>query len=186
MKNLPRWIFASVASHFETIASDNNIPYFVEGANERSDELMEASHAEMRVTGPHIKEVSRDQFHVEAIINVLLTSLMDISGDAYEIIRWAGIFQSAMLEPIPVYKLGNGPDDTGHFIGCLRTKKNRYEMVRVYHFGQSDMTDRVSQSEIDAIYEFDVTTEVLEQGDILTEATTSTLELTQTAAETTA
>jgi hypothetical protein len=180
MKNLPRWIFASVASHFETISLANSIPYFVESANERSDESMEVSHAEIRMTGPYIKEVSRDQFHVETVINVLLTSIMDISGNAYEIIQWAGIFQSAMLDPIPVYKLGNGADDTGHLIGCLRNKKSRYDMVKVYHFGQSDITDRVSQSEVDAIYEFDVTRNVLEQGGILLGDVTSNLSLTQT------
>lgn len=161
MENLPRWLFTSLVSHFETVASNNSIPYFVEGVDERDDSKMQASHAEMRVTGPNIKEHSKDWYHVEVVANVLLTSFMDTTGNAYEIVQWSGVFQKEMLEPIPVYKNGTGAQDTGDLIGCLRPKGDRNYAVKLFHFGQVDMTDRVRQSELDCIYEMDVTTDMV-------------------------
>jgi hypothetical protein len=169
MKNLPRWLFSSIACHFEPIAATNNIPYFVEGIDERDDSNMQISHSELRVTGPQTKEVAKGQYHVEVTINFLLTHYMDMVGSAYELIQWCGIFQDAMLEPIPIYKYGDDPDDTGYLIGCLRLKDGRYDAAKVYHFGQMSTTDRVRQSEVDAIFEFDVTNEILDLGSSLEE-----------------
>jgi hypothetical protein len=157
MNNLPRWIFASVASHFKTIADNNNIPYFVEGIDEREPDNMRQSRVEIRVTGPKIKEVSKDYYRIEVTINFLLTYLMQMTGsDAYEIMNWCGIFSNEMLEPIPVYRYGSGAEDDDSLVGCLRIKKNRTDSVKTFHFGQVHKTDRVRQSELDAVYEMDV------------------------------
>jgi hypothetical protein len=155
MKNLPRWIFASLAKHFETVAATNSIPYFVEGVDERDEDNMQGSHVELRVTGPSIKEVANGQYHVEAVLNILVTSNMDMKGSAYEIVQWCGIFQDEMLEPLPIYKLGDGVDDDQSLIGCLRAKGDKRAAVRVFHFGQVHTTDRIRQSEVDGVYEMD-------------------------------
>ena len=158
MKNLPRWIFSSVVWHFKTIADDNNIPYFVEGIDERDPNSMNQSHVEIRVTGPEIKEISNEYYNVEVVINFLLTSLMDMTGSrAYEIINWCGILSDEMNSPIPIYKYGDGAEDDDSLINCLRIRKNKSDSVKIYHFGQVSKTDRVRQSEIDAVYDMDVT-----------------------------
>lgn len=149
-ENLARWIFASVAKHFESTASGLSLPYFVEGVDERTDDEMRADHVELRVTGPFIKEVSHNYWTVDVVVNFLFTSQMNLSGaDAYNIVRWCGKFQNIMLDPIPVYKFGDEPST---LVGCLVNKNNSAEAVRVYHFGQLDKDNRIRQSEVDALY----------------------------------
>jgi surface protein len=172
MKNVPRWIFASVAEHFRVIAAANNIPYFVEGIDERDSDSMTNSHVECRVTGPGIKEIGNGYYHITPTINFLLTSNMDMTGDAYEIIRWAGILQEAMLAPIPIYKYGTGPKDTGQFLGCLRLKGDSNSQANLYHFGQMSPVDRIRQSEVDAVYELWLTEAEAERGNLTQEGGT--------------
>ena len=152
MKNLPRWLFASLAKHLKDIADTNSIPFFVEGVYERESDFMEVSHAEFRVTGPNITEVSNGYYNVNIVANLLLTSIMESEPTAYTIVQWGGIFQEALLDPIPIYKLGVGADDTGALIGCLQIKK----AASLYHFGQISKTDRIRQSEVDAVLEMEV------------------------------
>ena len=180
MKNLPRWIFASVAEHFRVIAATNNITFFVEGLDERSEDDMQTSHAELRVTGPAVKEQSKNYYHTETVINLMLTSMMDMTGNAYEIIQWGGVLQEEMLEPIPVYKYGDGPKDTGQLLGCLRVKGEKRNKVQLYNFGQMNTTDRVRQSELDAVYEMWLTTEEAERGSLLNYTVATTLVLQDT------
>jgi len=153
MKNLPRWLFASLAKHFKAIADTNSIPFFVEGLYEREPEYMETSHVEFRLTGPNTKELSKGYYHVSVVANFLITSLMEVETDAYTMVQWGGIFQEALLDSIPIYKLGTGADDTGLLLGCLKIKK----AASLYHFGQVSRVDRVRQSELDSVLEMELT-----------------------------
>jgi hypothetical protein len=101
MENLSRWVKASLAKHFETVATGLTLPYLVEGVNEREPDTSQYSHAELRVTGPFVKEESNDYYSVEVVANIMLTKHMSMTGDAYAIDRWAGAFQNSMLAPIP-------------------------------------------------------------------------------------
>lgn len=154
--NLPRWILASVATHFETVASGISLPFFVEGINERESSTSNADHAELRTTGPFIKELSNDYFNVSVVINVLLTNYMNTTGGAYDLEGWCGTFQTTMLDPISIYKYGSGAGDDDSLIGCLRIKKNRNDAVKVFNFGQLSGVDRIRQAEVDATYEMDL------------------------------
>jgi hypothetical protein len=86
-----------------------------------------------------------------------------------------------MLSPLPVYKNGEGDNDTGALIGCLRAKNERNYAVRVYHFGQVDSTDRIRQSEIDTIYEMDLLAADIERGSRLTASITSAVAIADSA-----
>ena len=154
-RNLARWTFSSVAAHFEPVSAGLDLPYYVEGVNERSDDIVRASRTELRVTGPFVREQGPRDYHVDVTVNILLTQQMAIAGaDAYAIIGWAGRFQRVMLSVIPVYKLGNGAVDDGTKIGCLRVAGVTNE-VHIFHFGQISNTDRLRQSEVDAEYTMD-------------------------------
>lgn len=158
-KNLARWIFQSVAKHFQSVANGISLPYFVEGVDERTVEEMRVSHVELRLTGPNLKEISNGYFHVDTVINFLFTKNMDeVSADAFDLIQWTGVFANVMLEPIPIYKKGTGAEDDGTLVGCLQVKDGKNDAVRVYHFGQLDKDTRVRQSEIDAVFFMDYTT----------------------------
>lgn len=148
-ENLARWSFISIAKYFETVVSGIGVPYFVEGVMERTEALMQTSHIELRVTGPDVKPLSGST-DVRVAINLLCTSLMDMAGtDGWTIVQWTGVIQSAMLEPIPVYRYGTGPDDDESLVGCFRVDLNR---VNIYHFGQLEKDSRVRQSEVDASF----------------------------------
>lgn len=158
-KNLARWIFQSVASHFKSVADGISLLYYVEGIDERSGDILQADHVELRVTGPTLKEWYKDWFDVQAVINFLFTKNMDIaSADAFDLIQWTGVFAEEMTKPIPIYKKGTGVEDDGTLIGCLRVDKGRNEAVRIYHFGQLDKDTRIRQSEVDAVFQMDYKT----------------------------
>jgi hypothetical protein len=158
-KNLARWIFQSIAVHFESTASGLSLPFYVEGVDEIDDDVMRADHVELRVTGPQVKEVSNGYFTVDVMINFLFTKLMSAtSADGYDIIQWTGEFANVMLDPVPIYKYGSGVDDDSTLVGCLEVKKGNNEKVRVFHFGRLDKDTRVRQSVCDALYGMDYTT----------------------------
>jgi hypothetical protein len=158
-ENLARWIYISVAKHFSSVASGLSLPYFVEGINERTEDDMRADHVELRQTGPSVKEVSKNYYTVEHVINALFTAQMDMGGaDAYRLMRWTGEFQRVMLEPVPIYKFGAGADDDKSLIGCLVVKKNSADAVRVYYFGQIGRDERICQAEVDAVFEMTLST----------------------------
>lgn len=152
-ENLSRWLFQSVAIHFESVADGLSLPYFVEGIDERSEDTMRGSHVELRVSGPEYKEHTNGFYTVKFVINLLFTKNMDeVSADVYDLIRWTGKFANTMLEPIPVYRYGPNPEDDDTLVDCLRVHKGRNEAVRIYHFGQLDKDTRVRMSEVDAVY----------------------------------
>ena len=152
-KNLARWIFQSLASHFKSVADGISLLYFVEGIDERSNDTMQENHVELRVSGPELKEVSKGYYNVKVTVNFLFTKNMnEVSADAFDIIQWTGVFANAMLQPIPIYKKGDGLEDDGTLIECLQVHKGRNEAVRVFHFGQLDKDTRIRQSEMDALY----------------------------------
>lgn len=158
-KNLARWIFQSLASHFKSVADGISLPYFVEGIDERSEDTMRVSHVELRVTGPESKEVSNGFYDLKVGVNFLFTKNMDeASADAFDLIQWTGVFANEMLEPIPVYKKGTGVEDDGTLLGCIQVHKGKNEAVRIWHFGQLDTNTRVRQSEVDAVYGFEYKT----------------------------
>jgi len=139
--NWARWIFASLATYLKQVAQENNILVLVEGLDERSTEFMQATdRAEVRITGPFIRELSHNYWELKVDVNVLLTSRIDgpDTKNRYTFTRFAGIFQAA------------GDDET--LVGCLSPLSGRRDAVRVFHFGQINTTDGLRQSMIDAKY----------------------------------
>lgn len=160
-ENWTRWIFASVAKALKETATDNGIPVLVEHFDERSSAFMEATdRAEIRITGPFIQELSQGYYRILVDVNVLLTSRYDgTAKNAYTIHQYAGIFQAAMGNEIGVWNYGGeegdyDPNDsnTQLFLGCLKPRAGNNDSIRVFHFGQTDKTDKLKQSAVDARY----------------------------------
>ena len=148
-----RWAFASVATFMKQLAVDANIPALVEGLDERTTEYMEAANrVEIRMSGPFTKELSKDYHELGVDINLLFTSRYEINGNQYDIIKTVGRFHEALDGPIPMKRLGNEPGDDRGLVGCLLPRTGRNDAVRVFHFGQTDQTDRQKQVMIDARY----------------------------------
>jgi len=119
--------------------------------------------AEIRITGPHIRERSRGDFYVRVEVSVLLSSRYDGQlKNALEIHRFAGLFQEALTLPIPVWNYGaesgdfvEGQPATQLKLGCLETVER--EPVRVFHFGQIHETDKLKQTAVDAKLQMELT-----------------------------
>jgi len=153
-ENLARWVFASIADYFSTIVTGINLPLLVEGVDERESEKMRGDHAELRVNGPFVRELSKNYWRIWVDINILLTNMMSMSQEnAYDIAQWGGTFQEAMLKPIPIYKYGSNPSDDESLIGCLTLRKSKGDSVRLIHFGQISREDRIRQAAVDGRYE---------------------------------
>lgn len=160
--NWARWIFASVAKALkDVVADEENLAVLVEQLDERTAAFEQASSkAEIRITGPSTQELSKGYFRNCVDINVLLTVRNDgAKKNAYEFVRYAGLFQEAMSSPIGVWNYGNqdgdyvSPDaDTLVFIGCLKPRPGIQDSTKVLHFGQIDTTSKLSQTMVDARY----------------------------------
>jgi hypothetical protein len=147
-ENWPRWIMASVAKYFSDTALTIPLPLLVDGIDEREEEQLHYDHAELRVSGPHPTELSKDYFKLLVDINVLLTELMD-RPNAYDLQTWCGIMAKAMEGPINIYKYGNETGDDSSWVFCLTPFNSRIEPNRILHFGQLGKIDRIRQSMID-------------------------------------
>ena len=152
-----KWIWASVASKIKIVANSMNLPLLVEGIDDRQPKNVRASHAELRINGPFIYELSHNYYEVLAPINILLVDYMvGDSSDAYRLQYWAGTFQATMDLPIPIYRYGQDQEDDGTLVACLRVRKTRDGGVRIIHFGQvarmGTLDTNIRETAIDALF----------------------------------
>jgi hypothetical protein len=156
--NWSRWIFASVAVYFNAVIATNlKLPLLTEGVDDRESKKMHYNHAELRVNGPFIIEPSRNYYILSVDINVLFTELMDDHKDnAYDLFTWCGAVQTAMDGPINIYRYGSEEGDDSGWVGCLVTRRGRYDSNRVLHFGQISRVDRIRQSEVDGRFKMEL------------------------------
>jgi hypothetical protein len=161
-----RWIFASLASYLKEVAEEQDLPVLVEHLDERTEAFMRsADRAEIRITGPFTRELSKGYWQVFVDANVLLTSRYDGSQkNGYDILIHAGAFHAAMNLPVGIWNFGSQQGDyveddpeTHTFLGCLVPRPG--QSVRVLNFGQIDTVEKIKQTEIEARY----TMELLEE-----------------------
>jgi hypothetical protein len=159
--NWDRWMFASVAFALKEVAEDAGLAVLVEHLDERSDAFMAAAdRAEIRITGPFTQEISKGHHRCWLDANVLLTSRYDGQAkNAYDILKFKGLFHERMSEPIAIWNYGNEDGDyvideaeTQIFLGCFLPRPGRNESIRGFNFGQIDKTDKLKQSAVDGRY----------------------------------
>lgn len=156
--NLARWIMSSIAVYFKPIADSLSLTYFVDGVDERETDTMRVEHAEVRVNGPNIREISKGYWRVHVDINIMLTDYMQMSSEnAYDINQWGGAFLAAMMNPIPIYRFGSRGDDDDSLIGCLTQRSKFAEPAKLIHFGQVSIEDRIRQAVVDGRFEMYLT-----------------------------
>ncbi len=153
----PRYVFASLADYFKDIAESYSLPVLVEHLGERDDALMRASdRAEIRITGPYERELSKDFYQLFVDVSILLVSRYGgKSKNPYDIMRYAGGFAEAMFAAIPVWNFGNqagdyaeGELDTQIHLGCLSLQQGK--SVQILHHGQVDAVEKIKMSEVNA------------------------------------
>ena len=157
----PKWIWASVAKYMKGVSDSLNLQLLVEGIDDRQSKNVRASHAELRINGPFIFELSKEYYIVQVPINILLVDFMVGDGtNAYRLQKWAGKFQSVMDFPIPVYRYGQDLPDDGTLLECLRVKRTRDGGVRVIHFGQvarmGTLDAAIRETAVDGLFEMNL------------------------------
>lgn len=146
--NLPRWMFSSMAKHFDTVAGTiTGLNYHVQGVDEPEPGDFQADSALFRMDGPLAFQSAGSEEWFKVEIMVLLTDIVRTTNDnAYDIYEWAGAFQASMLnDALQIFKYGSGPEDDGSLIGCLVPDPELKNNVRVFSYGQIDKDLRVLQ-----------------------------------------
>ena len=111
--NWARWVFASVATYLKQVAQSQQLPVLIEGLDERTTEFMNATdRCEVRITGPFTREVSRDWYQIEVVVNVLFVSRYEEQKNQYAIIQKTGVFQEAMDGASPSTSTETSPATT--------------------------------------------------------------------------
>ena len=146
----PRYVFASLADYLKTVAQGESLKVLVEGLDERTDAIMQATdRAEIRITGPVVREPSHGFYILYVDVSVLLVSLYQ--NNAYGMLCYAGAFYDALRDAIPVWNYGNLPGDypdNSVQLGCLILRPG--SSVDVIHRGQIDPVQKVRMSEVNA------------------------------------
>ena len=150
--NWPRWMFASVADHFKQAADAGGLPLLIEGIEDRtSEKIRKIDHAELRINGPILNEVSKGYFKIRLDVNILIQSMMT-EQNAYKLMQNCGVMLAA-CDVIGIFRVGIGPDDDQEQIGCFFLRKELAQPVSVIHFGQLAPDVRIRSAIVSAQFE---------------------------------
>jgi len=154
-ENLPRWVFASVTTHFDTQLSGQG-SVFVEGQPRKGFEGSEfKDYFEVRMDGPYFRQLSPLMWISKIEVNILVHSTQDYE-DFHRIHQSVGYVANAFT-PVQVYKYGAGDDDDDSLIGCftliqIPTASTR-GWLAISHFGRIDPDNNIVQASVEGHYE---------------------------------
>jgi hypothetical protein len=152
-----------VADYFKEVAGDVSLPVLVDHLDERTDAIMQATdRAEVRITGPFVKNASKDYYLAFVDISVLLVSRYDGSRkSAYDILKYTGVFFDAMSTAIEVWNFGGEDGDyvedeeeSQILLGCLEPRPG--QSIQVIHFGQTAQEEKCKITEITCKYQIEL------------------------------
>jgi hypothetical protein len=150
--NLPRWLHASIRTH---IAS--NLPGYkliIEGEERITQDL--ESYFELRVNGPIIDEITRDEFKAYCRINILCVTKFN-EKELYTIHKLTGIATQALSKCINIYNYGGSEDSVRQsndtvledtLLGNLQLMDD----IETNNFGRVEDRLDVTQSTVEANY----------------------------------
>jgi|SRR6516164_3271025 hypothetical protein len=148
-----RWIWASVSKWFDDRKQGTVL--YLDGFD--IDQVPPKDCAELRMNGPFMINPSRNYWHMDIEINILLQITPD-NEDAHKLWRYAGIYINAMAGEIPVYKYGDGIQDDQSLLGCLRIRPEKGEEIVLANFGRVDPDIEQFRSGLSAFYRLEITT----------------------------
>jgi len=149
--NISRWIFASVAKHFDNRKETNYL--HIDGMIRQTNKL--PNYTELKVDGPYMVEMSRNYFNLIVEVNVYIQAQKS-EKNAYLYLQILGIVQKSFTRCIPVYSYGNGPEDHSAFVGSLIILQETGHRLMENHAGQLKPSEEVNQSQIEGHYEMNL------------------------------
>jgi len=148
-KNWARWIFASIAKHFDDQAVIAALPLYIESAPAKQGHPEDW--LELRIDGPNFSGRSKDEWGVTVEVNIVISSAKNGKNN-YRFLTNEGLVCKWFVAEIPIFKLGNGVDDDQSFITCLQLITDDKAKLVVSHFGQIDATTQLLQSTVEGHY----------------------------------
>lgn len=152
-QNLPRWITASCADHFNNFKGSCFLHF--EGTGPRPLDVNEPRErpfwAEYRLDGPYILPCTKNEEIYDIEINVLLCSVVE-DTNAYRIQELMGVFSQAFTNTISVFRYGDQPQDDQSLVGCLQLKSNNGERITISNFSQIAPNTLLKQASIEGHY----------------------------------
>jgi len=112
--NIAKWVFASVCKHFTDNIS--GITLYIEGLDRNTYGL--SDWCELRLDGPNIREVSKNLLKINAEVNILIATHIDVENLYHETENINKVIQAYI--DFDIYKYGNNSDDTGDLIGRFK------------------------------------------------------------------
>jgi hypothetical protein len=145
--NWARWIIASAVKHFQSAATVFGIPMQIEGQTVVN--VPTSEHIEFRMAGPHVREVSKDNWRIDCVINILYSAFL--GNDIYRAQRIAGMIADAMTD-ICVYRYGDGADDDNTLLGTLTLLQDPIHPIRTNPFGQIAPDVKITQGTVEGSF----------------------------------
>jgi len=153
--NWYRWIFASVAKHFDGVKGSYTL--YIEGDERNTNE--EQNFAELRMDGPFIKKPCKQIVYLDVEVNLLIQSIQDHTS-LYAGLIAAGVFAAGFVDIIKVYKYGDGVPDDDSLLGCLRLRDDRNnDTIDLGNFGIIRPDTRITQLTIEGHYRMELSSE---------------------------
>ena len=147
-ENLPRWLFASLATHFKE--NTGSLVTHIDGENRLPDQGQDF--AEFRMDGPRITELSAREFYVWVAINILVQHTQQ-EDDFHGIQRSFGLVLEAFDRQISIFKYGNGVDDDQSQLTCVSLVQRKPNDIQVNNFGIITKDLGLQQGTIEGHYE---------------------------------
>lgn len=154
--NWTRWIFATLSKHFNDAAVAASVPMFIEGQDRGTALLPE--YFEFRMNGPRCHEVSRDYWHLDIEINILVIQKRNEKTN-HRIFDLCGVILAACVHDIPAFKYGTGLNDNPtESLGCLTLSSHLDDNILVTHLGQLNPDLVEIQSAVETYYRLELET----------------------------
>lgn len=145
--HLPRWVFASLADHFTKGLTN----CYVEG-NERNMETERQDSYELRIDGPYMSEVAKNQLRVYSEVNILVCTYMDATA---AIRHMTNIGKAVdLFNDIVIYKYGDESGiDTKAKVELFRLlPMGETDRIQVSNFGQIEPSYKLLQASVEGHY----------------------------------
>jgi len=150
-ENWPRWIFASVTTHFDDNLGTYEI--FYEG-QKRNAENYKTDLFEVRMDGPYFLQLSPNLYDAKIEVNLLVQAAMD-DVDFHKIHKMVGVAAKGFAKSIPVLQYGDGEAQVG-CLDLMQDRRNREYLV-ISHFGQIDPDKQLLQATVEGHYQIQLT-----------------------------
>lgn len=147
IQSMPKWILASVASHFN--AGRGTYPMYLEGQKRDTNSLQDWF--ELRMNGPDISEMSKNYFRFDILINTEIMSAYN-DRDMFRVIKFSGALAKLFTNKITIRKYGDEiTDDRSVVVGCLQLNGD----IKIIHYGRVKPEVDMNVSQVEASYYFE-------------------------------